>query len=47
MGRSPQWLPAGLRWPQWCVRRITASRAMRSTSQESRMGVVCSRAVTP
>jgi hypothetical protein len=26
-GRSHQWLPAGLRWPQWDVRRISASRA--------------------
>ena len=38
-GRSHQWLPAGLRWPRWCVRRITASPASRCTPQESRMGV--------
>jgi hypothetical protein len=34
-GRSHQWLPAGLRWPQWYVRRIAASRAQRCTCQES------------
>ncbi len=35
-GRSHQWLPAGLRWPQLYFRRIMASRVHRS-SQESRI----------
>jgi hypothetical protein len=39
-GRSHQWLPAGLRWPQWFIRRISASRVQHCTSQESRMGMV-------
>jgi hypothetical protein len=35
--RSHRWLPAGPQWPEWCVRRITASRVQCCTSQESRM----------
>ena len=43
-GRSHQWLPAGLRWPQRCIRRISASRVKRRTFRESRMGIVNARA---
>ena len=35
-GRSHQWLPVGLRWPQCYIRRITASRVERCSCQESR-----------
>ena len=38
-GRSHQWLPAGPRWPQRCVRRIAASRTERRSYQESRIFV--------
>jgi len=36
-GRSHQWLPAGLRWPQWHARRIMASLIERRSCQESRI----------
>jgi len=36
-GRSHQWLPARLRWPQWYVRRVSASRTERRSYQESRI----------
>ena len=42
-GRSHQWLPAGLRWPQWYARRITASRVQDCAYHESRMVTVHSR----
>ena len=40
-GRSHQWLPAGLRWPQWYARRITASRIELGSCQESRVLLSC------
>jgi hypothetical protein len=46
VGRSPQWLPAGLRRPQWYARRIMASRVQRCTRQESRMRMMYSRPPT-
>ena len=45
-GRSHQRLPAGLRWPQWYARRISASRVELCSCQESRMGMAYSRSVT-